>query len=88
MVILLHDLKQGQLLGIQQYFNLNTRGTVPDLLLSLEEFLKETYPDLNHTSDFDFSNVLQEIDEEVSDENKELEKNLEYISSKVKNVEF
>ncbi|KAG5878006.1 hypothetical protein JTB14_025461 [Gonioctena quinquepunctata] len=82
MVILIHNLKRGQLLGILQHFNLNTRGTVPDLLLSLEAFLKEKYPDLKNTSDFDFSNVLEEIDKEVSDENKGLEQNLEFISNK------
>ncbi|KAG5872967.1 hypothetical protein JTB14_027646 [Gonioctena quinquepunctata] len=63
-------------------------GTVPDLLLSLEAFLKEKYPDLKNTSDFDFSNVLEEIDKEVSDENKGLEQKLEFISNKVKNLEF
>ncbi|KAG5864780.1 hypothetical protein JTB14_011550 [Gonioctena quinquepunctata] len=73
MVILIQNLKRGQLLGILQHFNLNTRGTVPGLLLNLETFLKEKYPDLKITSDFDFSNVLEEIDEEVNDENKELE---------------
>ncbi|KAG5881516.1 hypothetical protein JTB14_002632 [Gonioctena quinquepunctata] len=88
MVILIHNLKKGQLLGILQHFNLNTRGTVPDLLLSLEAFLKEKYPDIKNTSDFDFSNVLEEIDKEVSDENKGLEQNLEFISNKVKNLEF
>ncbi|KAG5889085.1 hypothetical protein JTB14_004929 [Gonioctena quinquepunctata] len=76
MVILIHNLKRGQLLGILQHFNLNTRGTVPDLLLSLEAFINEKYPDLKNTSDFDFSNVLEEIDKEVSDENKGLEQNL------------
>ncbi|KAG5887214.1 hypothetical protein JTB14_002194 [Gonioctena quinquepunctata] len=75
MVILSHNLKKGQVLGILQHSNLNTRGTVPDLLLSLEAFFEEKYPDLKNTSDFDFSNVLEEID--ISDEIRGFERNLE-----------
>ncbi|KAG5866180.1 hypothetical protein JTB14_014984 [Gonioctena quinquepunctata] len=50
------------------------------MLLRLEVFFKEKYPDLKNTSDSDLSNMLE--DKEVSDDNKKFKQ----IPSRVKKI--